>query len=66
MDGICAMEEGVSKTKNQPANRHYLLATAAKLFCPICKAIRQVTDYFAGGTNEAKLDCSHRRKMEVR
>jgi hypothetical protein len=52
-------------THNHPANRQYLLATATKLFCRECGALRQVTDYFAGGTNEAKLDCGHRRKIEA-
>jgi hypothetical protein len=52
-------------THNHPANRQYLLATAAKLFCPICKAIREVTDFFSG-VETAQLDCGHRRLIELK
>jgi hypothetical protein len=50
-------------TRNLPVNRHALLGNRTKLWCSYCQAIRVVIDYFTNG--EAKLDCSHRRKMEV-
>lgn len=50
-------------TRNLPVNRRALLSNRAKLWCSDCQTIRVVVDYFTNG--EAKLDCSHRRKMEV-
>ena len=40
-------------------NRTRLLRSQAKLFCPECSKLRQVTDYFVSG--ESLLDCGHRR-----
>jgi len=59
-------ETGGEMTKNYPPSRNYLLTTASALWCPICKAIRDVTDYFGGGTDEVKLECSHRRPWELK
>jgi hypothetical protein len=52
--------------KNKAANRNYLLTAKTKLWCATCQQLRAVVDYFNGGTDEAKMSCGHRRKLEVR
>lgn len=54
----------ITRTQNQPVNRHSLLVTASKLWCRDCQALRAVIDFFSG-VNEAKLDCNHRRGLQT-
>jgi hypothetical protein len=53
----------INDGKNKPVNRYMLRRTNAKLFCPECKKVSAVVEFFAG-LGKARLECQHTRSIE--
>jgi hypothetical protein len=58
------LESPRTKTKNLEVTRYSLLFSRTKLWCPECQGLKWVSDYFASPA-DLKLNCGHRRKMDV-
>jgi len=54
------------KNTLEKANRHLLLATKTKLWCPRCKSVEKVLDVFPNSTVSLACNPAHRRPLFIR